>query len=284
MSNLNAKAGSASRGTLSPRQLQDIRKLAPVAKSEGVTLWMHGVKIEPLVAPEPCAPVKSSRLTPQRDECNSHNVRAAQLPETGKTSSDAHLSKQQQRSNIRRLELVTKKIAAKWLRMVKKSLQMAAHCRGWEVKRGFLAASLLIRQRSLDFMKRVTSHYTQEHALPFQERHPPPADYDRWLVSLKRGEGHLSVTSPRRSRLSPSTPAFSPVMHDIAADLIEGVIEEAVIGELCSFFECDVAVEEDLGWPSRSSCTTGDQTLPGARDAPSPARKIKTRAGRSKRH
>ena len=93
-------ARAASRGTLSPRQKQDILFLAELAQSKGLALEMHGVKVGPQVALEPSAPAhKGKSMAATQDggaAQEAHQMRL--LAQTG-SSSTTHSSKPSSTSN-----------------------------------------------------------------------------------------------------------------------------------------------------------------------------------------
>ena len=128
--------------------------MALIVKTGGVSMFMHGVKISPYPALEPSAPVKGGRL-PKQGGHEAHDAHPVQLSETDSTSSVSNPPKQL-RSNERLQEFQEKKLAAKWLRVVKKTLQMAAHCKGWGVKRDYLTHGVHVRQKSLDLIRQTS--------------------------------------------------------------------------------------------------------------------------------
>lgn len=158
---MNCRAGAASRGTLSPRQKQDILFLAGLAKAKGISMEMHGVKVGLQVALEPNAPSKNTTTkTVKRDGGAVREAQAVRLSETD-GSNTTPPSKSQQRSVDRLREFQEKVVNAKWLRMANKLGQLAAHLRRSPIHCDFLAARITVRGKMLALMERALAHYVQ---------------------------------------------------------------------------------------------------------------------------
>ena len=162
----HTKKGSASRGTLSPRQKQDVLFAVRLVKNEGIEAMVHGIILRPLESSAMSLPTK-------QDGRKAHAASTQPLEPSG--SSVPPPSKKLQRSNTRLREFQGKFVAAKWLRVTRKLVQMAAHCAGWAVKSVFLANGLKIREKSLEFMRRVISHHSKSRKRSEPPTTPPPS-------------------------------------------------------------------------------------------------------------
>lgn len=177
----SSKAGSANRGTLSPRQKQDVLFAAEVTRIKGIVTQVHGIRLSPPPAAQEFRASGKGSLPAKQGDAD---------PASSKS----------RRSDTRLKEFLKSKVEAKWPMMVKKLLHMAAHCRHWKVASVFLADRLAIRSRSLDFMRRVIRHQQRSRKRVEPTHTPPPS---------------REMTRHRRS-LTPSTPGDSSALVNSA--------------------------------------------------------------------
>ena len=120
-----AQQASAARGSLSARQWQDLRQAARLARSEGVTLVMHGVKVSGEKTTTARQEAPRQQAAAQRDAAQ--GAGDAQPMDTTAGAPAAVSDNSQQRRDARRLkEFLERKRAERWLPLVK-SLLRAAH-------------------------------------------------------------------------------------------------------------------------------------------------------------
>ena len=265
-----ARSDAASRGTLSPRQKQDLLFLARLAKTEGVSFEMHGVKATPALEP--------SASKGSQAKQDGRAAREASQMRLSEADSSSVAPPSQQRSDDRLREFQSQIKLAKWERLVKKVSRVAAHHVRSPVHCEFLAARISIRGKMLALMKRALAHHArhviavpavQAFTIPEQDIVSPAPRLSRadvpWHEQLDE-DPPLAVAAPPKQ--SPHMYAKTPcagrfVSYECSAD-----------GTRCVLDMTD-------GKP-----TPGSQTSTGARAAPPPAKPPKggkTRGGRSKR-
>jgi len=255
----HTKKGSASRGTLSPRQKQDVLFAVRLVKNEGIEAMVHGIILRPLESSAMSLPTK-------QDGRKTHAASTQPLEPSG--SSVPPPSKKQSKSDTRLQEFQKKKVASKWLHVTNKLLQMAAHCRGWEVKGTFLSCGLVIREKMLHFMRRVIVHYSLSRKRRKALATPLPVSSEQAALSL-----------------TPSTPLDQPraLYLDILAELdFSSEDDDQMEVEAGGRDDDRVAAEEErqlqlaIAESLESCCSPnpGVQTPPGARAAQPPAKRM----------
>ena len=265
---------AASRGTLSPRQKQDIVFIAEIAASKGLSMEMHGVKVGPQVTLETgVLASKGKAVAAKQGGEAAREARQMRLSETD--GSSATTPPTQQRSTDRLREFQEKIIAAKWLRLVKKLGHLAAHLLRSPIHCDFLASRIAIRGKMLDFMKRTLAHYAQRAiAPPAAQAFTVPdegTDSPAPLLFREQVPWHELLDED----MSTTDTGYNPEVFGPGS--FSGITDELEIEEER---QLQLAIEQSMASPPPSPAET--KTLPGARAAPPPA-KSKTRGGRSKR-
>ena len=190
---------AANRGTLSARQLQDIRDMARIAREEEVTLIIHGVKIfgdqdKPTAG-------KPQQARPQKDRDNVHEQDEAHEPMDTvdpPASPTAAKSKKEERDARRATENRARKRVARWRSLVKRLIYDRVWMPLWKQMRLETSGPKRNARRRMrnalwaEWRRKQFDRGESSSALPSDSRRL--SHRDRWL--LRRSKPHPSPPSP----------------------------------------------------------------------------------------
>lgn len=230
MSNsVKSKAAAAKHGCLSARHWQDIRLAARLARSEDITLIMHGVTVTP----------RGKENQPQVERNSVTTARGGRGQPTESVSKACEYSSEQQheqrapkkqrdkqRSLVRLHEFQqTMACGARWLPLVQKLLRRGRAISRSQVWTEHLERRLALREKMRAFLGRVT-HYASQCAkgaklAPLVERdraenadvNTPAIDKLRQMVYDY--DGHVTLLEARRMRWACSSANARAHMRDL---------------------------------------------------------------------
>ena len=225
------KAAAAKRGCLSARHWQDIRQAARTARSEGITLIIHGVTVVPAVCGKENQPEPQHKST-TTTACSGRGQQPRKAigdahDHQPKSQQDQQQPTKQQRENQRslaRLRAFQQALACglHWLPLVQRLLhqdRVKSRDRVWTE---FMRRRLELRDKMRGFLGRVLRYSTQRanHALLVDRDRAADIDAttqatDKLRRMVYEYEGHITLLEARRMRRACSSANARAYMRDL---------------------------------------------------------------------
>mmetsp|Transcript_58805 Transcript_58805/g.161381 ORF Transcript_58805/g.161381 Transcript_58805/m.161381 type:complete len:229 (+) Transcript_58805:196-882(+) len=207
------KAAAAKRGCLTARHWQDLRQAARLARSEGVTLIMHGITVSP--GAQQNSPIVQHKMTTTTTVLD----RRGQQPKESTGTAREHLSEKQQQQqqpnrkqreeqrSLGRLRAFqqAKACGARWKPLIQLLLRRDRANSRDAVWTAHMRHKLALRDKMCDFLGRVLHHASTRANPPVQAKspalNPPGSDRFHHLATKYRHLCNLRAAGRVMKRL-----------------------------------------------------------------------------------